>query len=83
MNDTTRKAIAKICLGFTIVWFALIVILETRYLISLFRTQSTFRDVLGKVYEEQIEGINFIVLFVYLIPGLFALLMYRRFNKSY
>jgi hypothetical protein len=83
VNDATRKTISKVCFGFTIVWFALLAIFETRYLIGVFRAQSTFRDVLETVYEEQIEGINFIVLCVYLIPGLFALLMYRRFKKSY
>jgi hypothetical protein len=41
------------------------------------------RPGLGIIYEEQIEGINFIVLFVYLVPGLFAWLMYRRFRRDY
>jgi hypothetical protein len=41
------------------------------------------RPGLGIIYEEQIEGINFIVLFLYLVPGLFAWLMYRRFRRDY
>ncbi len=83
MKDATRKTISIVCLVFTIVWLALIVIFESRYLVGVFRAQPTFRDALGIVYEEQIEGINFIVALVYLIPGLFALVMYRRFKQSY
>ena len=83
MNDATRKTISIVCLVFTIVWFALIVIFESRYLVGVLRAQPTFRDTLGIVYEEQIEGINFIILLVYLIPGLFTLVMYRRFKRSY
>ena len=83
MNDATRKIISNICLGFTIVWFVFILIFESRYMIGVFRTQSTFRDAIGTVYEEQIEGINFVIMLVYLIPGLFTLVMYRRFKQSY
>jgi hypothetical protein len=83
MNNATRKTIKIVCLVITIVWFALIVIFESRYLIGVFRAQSTFRKVMGTIYEEQIEGINFITFFVYLVPGLFTLVMYRRFRKSY
>ncbi len=52
-------------------------------MIILFRHQLTFGKALGTIYEEQIEGINFIVLFVYLVPGLFAWVMYKRFKKEY
>jgi hypothetical protein len=83
MNAATRKTISIVCLCFTILWFAFIVLFESHYLIGVFRSQPTFRAVMGTVYEEQIEGINFIVLVVYLIPGLFALVMYRRFKKGY
>ncbi len=83
MNTSTRKTIAAVSLGFTIIWFAAILLFESRYLFSVFRQQRAFRDALGTIYEEQIEGINFIILFVYLVPGLFAWVMYRRFKKEY
>jgi len=83
MNDSTRKTISIVALIVAMVWFALIAIFESRYLITVFRAQKTFRDALVTVYEEQIEGINFIILLVYLIPGFFALVMYRRFKKGY
>jgi hypothetical protein len=83
MNDATRKTISIVCLVFTIVWFVVLAIFESRYLIGVLRAEATFRAAMGIVYEEQIEGINFIILLVYLIPGLFALVMYRRFKQSY
>jgi hypothetical protein len=83
MDATTRKTISIVCLCFSILWFAAIVLFEARYLFSVFRHQATFRRVMGTIYEEQIEGINFIILFVYLIPGIFALVMYWRFKKDY
>jgi len=83
MNANTRKNISVVFLCITILWFAVILIFESRYLFSVFRQQATLPDVLGTIYEEQIEGINFVVLLVYLIPGLFSLVMYSRFKKSY
>jgi len=83
MNANTRKTISVVFLYLAILWFAAILIFESRYLISVFRQQATLHDVLGTIYEEQIEGINFVILLVYLIPGLFGLLMYSRFKKSY
>jgi hypothetical protein len=83
MEAATRKTISIVCLCFAILWFAFIVLFESHYLIGVFRSQPTFRAVLGTAYEEQIEGINFMVLLVYLIPGLFALVMYWRFKKDY
>jgi hypothetical protein len=83
MNASTRKTISVVCLCFTIIWFAAILVFEARYLISVVRQQRAFRDVLGIIYEEQIEGINFIILVVYLIPGLFGWVMYKRFKKEY
>lgn len=83
MNTSTRKTIAAVFLGFTIIWFAAILLFESRYLFSVLRQQRAFRDALGTIYEEQIEGINFIILFVCLVPGLFAWVMYWRFKKEY
>jgi hypothetical protein len=83
MNANTRKNISVVFLWIAIFWFAAILIFESRYLISVFRQQATLRDVLGTIYEEQIEGINFVMLLVYLIPGLFSLVMYSRFKQSY
>ena len=83
MNANTRKNISVVFLCITILWFAVILIFESRYLVSVLRQQATLPDVLGTIYEEQIEGINFVVLLVYLIPGLFSLVMYSRFKKSY
>jgi hypothetical protein len=83
MDAATRKTISIVCLCFSLLWFAFIVLFESHYLIGVFRSHPTFRAVMRTVYEEQIEGINFIVLVVYLIPGLLALVMYRRFKKGY
>ena len=83
MNANTRKTIKAVFLWFTIIWFAAILLFEARYLIGVVRQQGAFRPALGTIYEEQIEGINFIILFVYLVPGLFAWFMYRRFRKEY
>ena len=83
MNARARKTISLVFLSFTILWFAVILLFETRYLVSVFRQQRAFHDALGTIYEEQIEGINFIIVFVYLVPGLFAWVMYRRFKKDY
>ena len=83
MDTATRKTIAIVCLCLSVLWFAFILLFESRYLIGVFRHQATFGDVMKTIYEEQIEGINVVLLFVYLIPGLFALLMYRRFKKGY
>lgn len=83
MNTNTRKTISVVFLCFAILWFAVILLFETHYLVGVFRQQSTFRYVLGTIYEEQIEGINFIMFFVYLVPGLLAWVMYSRFKKDY
>jgi hypothetical protein len=83
MDTATRKTISIVCLCLSVLWFAFILLFESRYLIGVFRHQATFRDVMKTIYEEQIEGINVVLLFVYLIPGLFALLTYRRFKKGY
>lgn len=83
MNAATRKTTSIVCLCFAVLWFAFIVLFESRYLMGVFRHQPTFRNVMVTIYEEQIEGINFIILLIYLIPGIFALVMYRRFKKDY
>ena len=83
MDTATRKNISIVFLCFAVLWFALIVLFESRYLIGVFRHQATFRNVMGTIYEEQIEGTNFVMLIVYLIPGIFALVLYRRFKKGY
>ena len=83
MDTATRKNISIVCLCFSVLWFALIVLFESRYLFGVLRHQATFRDAMGTIYEEQIEGINFVMLVVYLIPGIFVLVMYRRFKKGY
>jgi hypothetical protein len=83
MNASTRKNISLVFRAFSFIWFAAILVFESRYLISVLRQQRAFRDALGIIYEEQIEGINFIILVVYLIPGLFAWAMHKRFKKEY
>ena len=47
------------------------------------RYQNTLHDILGTIYEEQIEGINFVTLIIFLVPGVFAWFMYRRFRQEY
>ena len=83
MSPSTRKAISVVCLVFAILWFLFIGFREAHYVRNVMRHQTTLRDILGTIYEEQIEGINFIILIVYLIPGLFAWAMHKRFKKEY
>ena len=83
MSPSTRKTISNLCLVFAILWFVWIGLLEVRYVRSVLRDQTGLHDILGTIYEEQIEGINFVTLVIFLIPGVFALLMYRRFRSEY
>jgi hypothetical protein len=83
MNTRTRKIISIVFLCITILWLCGILLFESRYVIGVFRQQPAFRDAFETIYEEQIEGINFVVMVIYLIPGVFSLLMYRRFRKGY
>ena len=83
MDTATRKTISIVFLCFSVLWFAFILLFESRYLIGVLRHQATFRVVMKTIYEEQIEGTNFVILVLYLIPGLFALVIYRRFKKGY
>ena len=83
MTPSTRKTISVLCLVFTILWFVFIGLREAHYVRSVLRQQSTVRDILGIIYEEQIEGINFVILVIFLVPGVFAWFMYRRFRREY
>ena len=83
MNDATKKRISTASLVFTIVWFVFILLLEVRYVTSVVRHQQTFHNVLGTIYEDQIEGINFVLVIVFLIPGFFAWAVHRRFRRKY
>ena len=83
MDAATRKTMSIVCLCFSVLWFVFLALFESRYLNGVFRNQATVRDVMGTIYEEQIEGTNFVILVLYLIPGIFALVMYRRFKKGY
>ena len=83
MTDENRKRIATACRIFTILWFVGIAVLEARYCINVFRQRPTVNHMLRTVYEEQIEGINFVLLLIFLIPGVFSWAVYRRFKRSY
>jgi len=83
MSPSTRKTISVVCLVFAILWFLFIGLREAHYVRSVIRHQSNLHDILGIIYEEQIEGINFVTLVVFLIPGMFAWFMYSRFRKEY
>ena len=83
MSPATRKTISGVCLVFAILWFGLIGLVEAHYLRIVIRHQSTLHDILRTIYEEQIEGINFVLLIIFLIPGIFSLVMYRRFKREY
>ena len=83
MNPLTRKRISVACLVFAVLWFVVISLLEARYIRHALRHEASLHDVLGTIYEEQIEGINFVLLLVFLIPGIFSLVMYRRFKREY
>jgi len=83
MSPSTRKTISVVCLVFAILWFLFIGFREAHYVRSVMRYQTTLRDILGTIYEEQIEGINFVTLIIFLVPGVFAWFMYRRFRQEY
>jgi hypothetical protein len=81
MEAGTLKRIRIGCLAFAILWFVAVGFFEARYLIKLSRVQPQLRAVLRIAYEEQIEGINFVVMLMYLTPGIFSWFVYRRFRK--
>ena len=83
MTDANRKRIAMASRIFMILWFVGLALLEARYAVSVFRQRATVHRVLGTIYEEQIEGINFVLVIIYLIPGLFAWAVHRRFRREY
>ena len=83
MSPSTRKAISVVCLVLAMLWFLFIGFGEAHYVRSVMRNQTNLHDILGTIYEEQIEGINFITLVIFLIPGVFAWFMYRRFRREY
>jgi hypothetical protein len=85
MNRSTLRIISKVCLVFAIVWFVGIAVLEVHYVFSVLRQEANLRHyhLLYMVYEEQIEGINFILVIIFLVPGAFAWLMHRRFRHEY
>ena len=85
MNRTTLRTISKICLVFAILWFVGLVILEVHYVFSVLRQEANLRHyhLLRMIYEEQIEGINFILLIIFLVPGVFAWLLHIRFRQEH
>jgi hypothetical protein len=83
MNALTRKRISVVCLVFAILWFIWIGLREVHYVRNVIRQKATFHHVLNTIYEEQIEGINFVTLVIFLVPGVFALVMYFRFRREY
>ena len=83
MTDSTRKRIAMGSRIFMIVWFVGLALLEARYVISVFRQRATVHHVLNTIYEEQIEGINSVLMVIFLIPGVFSWAVYRRFKRPY
>jgi p-aminobenzoyl-glutamate transporter AbgT len=83
MKKATRKRLAMAFLTLAILWFAAILALEAHYVIGVLRHQSGLHDVLGTIFEEQIEGINFLVVIMFLIPGVFFWAVHRRFKRHY
>jgi hypothetical protein len=83
MTDETRKRIALVFRILTILWFIVIAVLEVHYVIGVFRQRATFHHMWKTIYEEQIEGINVVLLVIFLIPGVFFWAVYRRFRRSY
>ena len=83
MTTSTRKTISVVCLVFAILWFVLLGLGEAHYVRIVLRQQTTLHNILGTIYEEQIEGINFVMLVVFVIPGVFAWAVHRRFRREY
>ena len=70
---------------FAILWFVGIAVLEAHYVFSVLRQEAHIRHyhLLRMIYEEQIEGINFLLVIIFLIPGAFAWLMHKRFRQEH
>lgn len=85
MNRSTLKTISKVCLVFAVLWFLGIAILEVHYVFSVLREEAHLRHyhLLYMIYEEQIEGINFLLVIIFLVPGVFAWFMYVRFRQEH
>ena len=85
MNRTTVRTISKICLAFAILWFVGLAVLEVHYVFSVLRQEANLRHyhLLRMIYEEQIEGINFILVIIFLVPGVFAWLLHIRFRQEH
>jgi len=83
VNALTRKRISVVFLVFAILWFIWISLREVYYVTNVIRQKATFHHVLNTIYEEQIEGINFVTLVIFLVPGVFALVIYFRFRREY
>jgi hypothetical protein len=85
MNRSTLRTISKICLVFAILWFVGLVVLEVHYVFSVLRQEANLRHyhLLRMIYEEQIEGINFILVIIFLVPGMFAWLLHIRFRQEH
>ena len=85
MDRSTQKTISKVCLVFAILWFVGIAVLEVHYVFSVLRQEAHLRHyhLLRLIYEEQIEGINFLLVIIFLIPCAFAWLMHVRFRQEH
>ena len=70
---------------FAILWYVGIALLEVHYIFGVLQQEANLRHyhLLHMIYEEQIEGINFIMVIIFLVPGAFAWLLYRRFRREY
>jgi hypothetical protein len=83
MNALTRKRISVVFLVFAILWFVWIGLREAHYVRNVIAQKATLHHVLRTIYEEQIEGIHFVTLVIFLVPGVFALFMHFRFRREY
>jgi hypothetical protein len=70
---------------FAILWFVGLFVLEVHYVFSVLRQEANLRHyhLLRMIYEEQIEGINFILVIIFLVPGAFAWLLHIRFRQEH
>ena len=85
MTQSTLRTVSNVCLVFAILWFVGIAILELHYVFSVLREEAHLRHyhLLRIIYEEQIQGINFLLVIIFLIPGAFAWFMYVRFRQEH
>ena len=83
MDTAARKRVAVVFLVITIAWFAIIGVMEAHYLVRLILERPTVHHVLNTVYEEQIQSGRFLLVLIFLAPGLFFWAMYARFRREY